>query len=122
MEIITAATMAADAEKFRAIEQGQALVIRDQIGFRTVLGISGGRWRRLATGITLPVSAGYSVEVHVAADDTYTIRRVFKRGAKQWVKGEWAGIYCDMLSEMAWQASRYANVAFGDIIRHDPNA
>lgn len=122
MEIITAATMAADAGKFRTIEQGQALVIRDQIGFRTVLGISGGRWRQLGTGISLPVSAGYSVEVHLAADDTYTVRRVFKRGVKRWVKGEWAGIYCEMLAEMAYQASCYVNVAFGDVIRHDPSA
>lgn len=122
MEIITAATMAADAEKFRTIEQAEALVIRDQVGLRTMLGISGGRWGRLATGITMPVSAGYSVEVHLAAGDTYTVRRVFKRGPKRWIKGELAGIHAEQLHEQAYQASCYVNVAFGDTIRHDPNA
>lgn len=79
-----------------------------QIGSLTVAGISGGRWSVNAVGdLVLPVAAGYSVEVAYAADDTYTVRRVFSRGIKRWVKGEAASVYADQLSEVAWYASCY---------------
>jgi hypothetical protein len=76
-----------------------------QIGRRNILAISGGRIITRETGLTLPVSNGYSVTVDLAAGDTYTVRRIFKRGAKTWVKGERTNVYCDEVSEAAYYAS-----------------
>lgn len=84
-----------------------------QIGHRNVLAISGGRVLARRSGVTLPVSAGYSVTVDLAGNDTYTVRRVFVRAGKRWVKGELTGIHCDQVGEMAYQASCFRNVEFG---------
>lgn len=82
-----------------------------QLNPLTFMGISGGRWN--VTGmhengveaLHLPVSNGYSVVITLAADDTYTVQRQFKRGGKTWVKGTLAGVYFDRLSEAAYYAS-----------------
>ena len=84
----------------------------DQIGHMNILAISGGRLLARPSGITLPVSSGYSVTVDLAAGDTYTVRRVFVRAGKRTVKGERSGVYCDQVGEMAYQASCYRNVEF----------
>lgn len=84
-----------------------------QIGRRNVLAISGGRVRVRETGVTLPVHQGYRVEIDLAANDTYTVRRVFARGTKTWTKGEQTDVYCDEVGEVAYQASCYVNVEFG---------
>lgn len=63
--------------------------------------------------MTLPVHQGYRVEIDLAANDTYTVRRVFTRGAKTWIKGERTDVYCDEVGEVAYQASCYVNVEFG---------
>ena len=97
------------ADNFRDCD---ARTLVDQIGRRTVLGISGGRIITRPTGITLPVSSGYCVTVDLAANDTYTVRRVFKRGPKTWIKGEQAGIYCDQVGDAAYRASCFRNVKF----------
>lgn len=60
----------------------------------------------------LPVGSGYSVTVDLAANDTYTVRRVFKRGAKVWVKGEQTEVYCDEVGEIAYQASSFRSYDF----------
>lgn len=83
-----------------------------QIGVRNIWAISGGRVFSRPTGVTLPVGHGYSVTVDLAADDTYTVRRVFKRGAKVWIKGEMSSVYCDDISDVAYYASCYVNVEF----------
>ena len=83
-----------------------------QIGRMNVLAISGGRVQHRLTGVTLPVSNGYSVTVDLDASDTYTVRRVFKRGAKMWVKGERTDVYCDEVGEVAYQASCFRNGDF----------
>src|SRR5260221_632181 len=83
-----------------------------QIGRRNVLAISGGRVAIRDTGITLPVSHGYSVTVDLAGNDTYTVRRVFTRAGKATVKGERADIYCEEVGEIAYKASCYVNVDF----------
>lgn len=85
----------------------------EQIGGRNVLAISGGRVRVRKTGITLPVHQGYRVEIDLAGNDTYTVRRVFVRGQKTWIKGEQTDVYCDQVGEAAYQASCYVNVEFG---------
>ena len=59
----------------------------------------------ISDGIELPVSAGYSVRIHLTGCDDYTVERVFKRGAKEWIKGRRVRVYCDQLSEAAYRAS-----------------
>jgi hypothetical protein len=88
-------------------DRADAKTIVAQIGRMNVLGISGGRVGVRETGITLPVAHGYSVTVDLAFDDTYTVRRVFKRGSKVWVKGERTNVYCDEVGEAAYRASCY---------------
>lgn len=83
--------------------------LKRQIGAMNVMSISGGRVIHRDTGITLPVSNGYSVTVDLNWDDTYVVRRVFKRGAKVWIKGERTNIYCDEVGEVAYQASCFRN-------------
>src|SRR6266576_1309194 len=76
-----------------------------QVGTGNILAISGGRVLVRESGLTLPVSNGYSVEVDLAADDTYVVRRVFTRAGKRWVKGERTNVYCDQVGELAYRAS-----------------
>jgi len=85
-----------------------------QIGHGNILAISGGRVQVRETGVTLPVHAGYRVTVDLAGNDTYTVRRIFERGPKTWVKGELTDVYADQLGEVAYQASCYVNVDFGE--------
>lgn len=80
-------------------------VLVNQIGIRGILAISGGRVLARKTGITLPVSNGYSVTVDLHASDTYVVRRVFTRAGKTWVKGERTNVYCDQVGEAAYYAS-----------------
>jgi len=84
-----------------------------QLGRMNVLCISGGRVLRRETGVTLPVSNGYSVTVDLDGNDTYVVRRVFKRGAKVWIKGEMVGVYCDEVGEVAYRASCFRNGPWG---------
>ncbi len=90
-----------------------AQILLAQIGARNVLAISGGRAEVRPTGITLPVSNGYRVTVDLAANDTYTVRRIFTRGGRTWIKGEVTGVYCEEVGEVAYQASCFRNVSFG---------
>jgi hypothetical protein len=83
-----------------------------QIGRGNILAISGGRVGVRKTGVTLPVAAGYSVTVDLAANDTYTVRRVFTRAGRTWVKGERTDVYCDQVGETSYQASCFRNVKF----------
>lgn len=81
-----------------------------QIGMNNIFAISGGRIEVRETGITLKVSNGYSVTVDLAANDTYTVRRIFTRAGKVTVKGEYADVYCDAVGELAYQASCFRNI------------
>jgi hypothetical protein len=76
-----------------------------QIARMTLAAISGCRVIRRETGITLPVSNGYSVTIDLAAGDTYTVRRVFTRAGKTWVKGERTDVHAEEVSEAAYYAS-----------------
>jgi hypothetical protein len=107
--------LAADARRFTQADAGE---IVSQLRPIDLMAISGCRYIRRETGITLPVRAGYSVTIDLAGDDTYTVRRVFRRGGRAWVKGEARGVYCEQLSETAYRASCYVNVRFGG---HDPS-
>lgn len=89
-----------------------AQTLVQQIGRGNVLAISGGRVKVRESGITLPVHQGYRVEIDLAGNDTYTVRRVFARGTKTWIKGERTNVYCDEVGETAYEASCYVNVDF----------
>lgn len=84
-----------------------------QIGLINIRAISGGRITHRPTGITLPVAYGYKVTIDLNADDTYTVRRVFQRGPRTWVKGEETSVYCDQVGDSAYRASCFVNVEFG---------
>lgn len=99
-------------DTFRDCDVQQTL---EQIGRMNVLAISGGRVLRRSTGITLPVDCGYSVTVDLAWNDTYTVRRVFKRGAKVWIKGELNDVYCTEVGEVAYQASSFRSYEFPQV-------
>jgi hypothetical protein len=91
--------------------------MRGQIRTMDLLAISGGRVFATPTGLMLPVGHGYKVQIDLEAGDTYRVRRVFVRDFRFWVKGEVSGVYAEQLSQAAYEASCYVNVAFGD---HDP--
>jgi hypothetical protein len=78
-----------------------------QIGMWNVLAVSGGRVMRRETGVTLPVARGYSVTVDLMGDDTYTVRRMFKRSGVDKVMKEWDSVYCDQVGETTYRASCY---------------
>ena len=87
-----------------------------QIGRGNIMSISGGLVQVRPSGITLPVHSGYRVTVDLAANDTYTVRRIFKRGAKEWIKGELTNVYAEDVGEAAYVASCYVNREFGEAV------
>jgi hypothetical protein len=107
-------------EKYRPFDEDQLLA---QIGRMNIFAISGGRvqiWRtndgKAARTVTLPVSNGYSVEIHLAWDDTYTVTRRFKRKGEYINKGTIEGVYCENIGEVAYQASCFrSNKDFGKV-------
>jgi hypothetical protein len=91
-----------------------------QIGRGNVLAISGGRFDTLTnedgevTDLLLPVAYGYRVRINLAANDTYTVRREFVRGGKVYEKGKVEDVHCTEVGEVAYRASCYVNVDFGE--------
>lgn len=79
--------------------------IVSQINRMTLLAISGGRVTPIENGIELPVGSGYSVRIEHNAMDYYDVSRVFKRGAKEWIKGQREDVDCEQVSEAAYFAS-----------------
>lgn len=107
-------------EKYRPFNEDELL---GQIGRMNIFAISGGRvqvWRtndgKATRTITLPVSNGYSVEIYLAWDDTWTVTRQFKRkGIIN--KGTVEGVYPENIGEVAYQASCFrSNDAFGKVV------
>ena len=91
-------------EGFRPIDGHTVL---RQIGRMNHLAISGGRATLGYQGVILPAGKGYYVTVTLDASDTYTVRRLFKRGNKVWIKGEATSVYADQVGEVAYRASCY---------------
>lgn len=85
-----------------------------QIGVMNLLTISGGRAEIRPTGVTLKVGHGYSVEVDLNSMDLYNVKRVWTRGDKRVVKGEQTDVYFTEVGEVAYRASCYVNVEFGE--------
>lgn len=91
----------------------QANTLLKQIGGITVMAVSGGRQRLIDGTLVLVVGAGYTVEVdYVEGRDTYTVRRVFNRAGKKWVKGELTDVYMDEVSERVWEAHAFRSYEF----------
>lgn len=99
------------SDKFRECD---AQELKAQIGRMNIMAISGGRVGISATGVELPVSSGYRVYVNLDWDDTYTVQRVLVRKGVAKLKGVVEGVYCDQVGEVAYQASCYKNVEFGE--------
>lgn len=99
MNIAAIAEITADDVK---INHRQALF---HIGGMNRAAISGGRNHGTQNAVIMPVSNGYHVVVSLAANDTYTVRRVFARAGKATVKAEWSDVYADQVGEVAYQAS-----------------
>jgi hypothetical protein len=115
--VTTTANPQALATSDREMDLSQTLA---HLGRMNLLAISGGRYRRTVgpeTGrllaVELPVSSGYAVRVTLAANDTYTVQRVMRRGAKTWVKGTQTDVYAEDLGETCYVASCYKNRDFG---------
>jgi len=87
-------------------------VLVAQIGRGNLMAISGMRVQYTNDAVVLPVGNGYRVEIELAADDTYTVRRVFKRGVKTFDKGTMTGIYAEDIGDVAYYASCFRNVDF----------
>lgn len=96
-----------------------------QIGRRNVFAISGGRvgvWKPNGEclEVELPVSSGYLVRITLAWDDTYTVERVLRRRPKgqsakvDKVLGRVTGVFCSEVGEVAYRASCFRNVEFGE--------
>jgi hypothetical protein len=104
----------AETSSFRILdEEWQHGEILRQIGTMNVMAISGLRWSRRPTGITLPAGRGYEVHVDLAANDTYTVRRVLRRGdGAAVIVGEESGVYCEQVGDSAYRASCWASAEF----------
>lgn len=78
-----------------------------QIGNGNIFSISGGRVTGLVDGIELPVSNGYRVRVRLAANDTYTVQRIFTRSGVDRIKGEKHDVFADEVGEQAYRAGMF---------------
>jgi hypothetical protein len=91
----------------------QAVQLLQQIG-ANIFAISGGR-RALVNGeLVLKVGSGYSVRIALAGNDTYTVQRIYQRAGKTILAGQVANVYFDEVGEVAYQASCFVNVEFGE--------
>ena len=95
-----------------------------QIGMRNVYAISGGRViidgatydneYKTTQEVELPVGYGYRVRINLDWDDTWKVSRIFVRKGKYTVKGVQTGVYFDAVGEVAYKASCFQNVEFGE--------
>lgn len=91
----------------------------EQIGMMNVLTISGGRVEVVkkkgeTVEVILPVSNGYQVSISLGWNDLYTVSRQYVRSGLISNKGTLADIFCDNVGEIAYQASCFRNVKFGE--------
>lgn len=89
-----------------------------QIGGATFLAISGGRITVIKNTdeeiveAIFPCGKGYTVNITLGWNDTYIVRRDFGRKNPK-TKGVLTDVYCDQVSEVAYQASLFAMSKFG---------
>jgi hypothetical protein len=95
----------------------QATTLLQQIGTMHLFAISGGRSRLIDGTLVLPVASGYTVEIdYNEGTDTYTVRRVFNRAGKRFIKGEITNVYCDQVGELAYRAHAFRSYEFGEAV------
>ena len=86
----------------------QRQTILDQLGRMNRMAIDGLRpatptWR----GVELTCGYGYRVRIELAPNDTYTVQRILKRGAREFVKGEQTDVHWPELPEVAYRAGMF---------------
>ena len=92
-----------------------------QIGRMNIFAISGGRVGvdknddGETIKVELPVSNGYRVSIGLNWNDTWTVSREFVRAGKVSNKGTLENVYADQVGEVAYQASCFRNVKFGEV-------
>jgi hypothetical protein len=94
-----------------------------QIGHMNVLAISGGRVHSIVDDegetveVQLPVGKGYRVSITLGFMDTWTVRREYVRKGVATVKGVQEDVYFDEVGEVAYRASCFVNVPFGEEVK-----
>jgi hypothetical protein len=92
-----------------------------QIGRMNIFAISGGRVGVIKNDdgetieVELPVSNGYRVSIGLNWNDTWTVSREFVRKGTVSNKGTLENVYSDQVGEVAYQASCFRNVKFGEV-------
>jgi len=84
-----------------------------QIGKMNIWAISGGRVGIVDGALVLPVGKGYKVIVELNGKDYYDVKRVYGKANK--VKGVVKDVDCFQIGEIAYQASCFVNVKFGEV-------
>lgn len=73
-----------------------------------LMAISGGRVERLGkSAISMPVASGYSVDVTIAGNDTFTVERVLTRSGVRKVKAVRSNVYVEEVGDACYSASCY---------------
>jgi len=97
--------------KYRDCDADQLL---QQLG-ANLLAVSGGVVLKRKTGVTLPVGNGYAVEIDLNFYDYYDVKRVFyPNNNERVIKGETFDIDAFNIGEVAYRASCFMNLPFGD--------
>jgi hypothetical protein len=108
--VLTPADM---TEGFRRMDPEMRKQTVSQIARMTLGAISGFRVGGTHLGIDLPVAHGYSVIIHLQANDLYTVRRVRVTRVKGVpvvrLYGEATDVDCERLSEVCYYASCYVS-------------
>jgi hypothetical protein len=92
----------------------------NQIGRMNIFAISGGRVGVIVNNegetveVQLPVSNGYRVSISLGWNDTWTVSRQFVRKGVVSDKGTLENVYCEQVGEIAYKASCFRNVQFGE--------
>jgi len=95
----------------------------NQIGRMNVFAISGGRVGVIVNNegetveVQLPVSNGYRVSISLGWNDTWTVSRQFVRKGVVSDKGTLEDVYCEQVGEIAYKASCFRNVQFGEKVK-----
>ena len=91
-----------------------------QIGRMNIFAISGGRVgvtknsRGETVEIEIKVSNGYRVVISLGWNDEYIVSRQFVRSGVVYDKGTLENVLCDNIGEVAYKASCFRNVQFGE--------
>ena len=94
-----------------------------QIGKMNIFAISGGRVQVITNEenecveVILPVGKGYRVAITLGFMDTWTVRREYVRKGVATVKGVQEDVYFDEVGEVAYKASCFVNVPFGEEVK-----